>query len=333
LAWADAVTGRIRIGYALSSEEHHPSDLVRHARLAEEAGFDFVMVSDHFHPWIDRQGQASFVWSVIGGIAAATDRIVVGTGVTCPIIRIHPAIVAHASATAAAMLPGRFVLGLGTGENLNEHVLGDKWPASATRRLMLEEATAIIRELWTGEEVSFDGAFYTVENAKLYTRPDEPPPIGIAASGPLSAELAGRIGDALITTAPKADLLREFGDAGGTGKPRYGQSSHCWARDEAAARRTVMEWWPQGGLPGELSSELATPTHYEQAVRLVREEDAIDTIACGPDADRHREAIREFVDAGFDHVYLHQIGPDQEGFIEFAAAELLPAARGAPAVR
>jgi G6PDH family F420-dependent oxidoreductase len=320
-----------QFGYALSSEEHHPSDLVRHARLAEEAGFDFVMVSDHFHPWVERQGNSAFVWSVIGGIAATTDRIVVGTGVTCPIIRIHPAILAQASATAAAMLPGRFVFGVGSGENLNEHVLGDKWPPSDVRRAMLEEAIAIIRELWAGDEVSFDGDYYAVENARLYTRPDEPPPIAVAASGPKAAQLAGAVGDALVATAPDDEVLRAFDDAGGSGKPRYGQVTVCWASDEETARRTAIEWWPNAAVPGELTAELPLPAHFEQAIRLARDEDITNAIICGPDADRHLDGLREYVEAGFDHVYLHQVGPDQEGFLEFAARDLLPVLRGAAA--
>jgi coenzyme F420-dependent glucose-6-phosphate dehydrogenase len=321
----------MRVGYALSSEEHHPSDLVRHARLAEQAGFDFVMISDHFHPWLDRQGNSPFVWSVIGGIAATTERVVVGTGVTCPIIRIHPAILAQAAATAAAMLPGRFVFGVGTGENLNEHVLGDKWPPSHTRRAMLEEAIQVIRELWSGDEISFDGDYYAVENARLYTLPDEPPPIAVAASGSLAAELAGRIGDALVATAPDRDIVDAFDAAGGDGKPRYGQVTVCWGEHEARARRTAFECWPNTAVPGELSVELPSPGHYEQAIKNVREEDVVQRVPCGPDAARHLDGIRPYVEAGFDHVYVHQIGPEQEGFLEFAARELLPSLRGATA--
>jgi G6PDH family F420-dependent oxidoreductase len=318
------VPSKTKVGYALSSEEHGPSDLVRNAVLAEQAGFDFVMVSDHFHPWIDRQGNSPFVWAVIGGIATATDRIEVGTGVTCPTIRIHPAILAHASATAAAMLPGRFVFGVGTGENLNEHVLGDKWPPSATRREMLDEAIHIIRELWSGDEVSYEGTYYIVENARLYTRPDEPPPIAIAASGPESAELAGRVGDALVATAPNDDVIGAFGTNGGRAKPMYGQVTMAWDTSAARARRTAFEWWPTVAVPGELTVELPCPAHFEQAVENVAEADVAERIVCGPDAKRHLEAIGEYLDAGFDHVYIHQVGPDQAGFLEFAERKLLP---------
>jgi G6PDH family F420-dependent oxidoreductase len=316
-----------KFGYALSSEEHGPQDLVRNAVRAEEAGFDFVMVSDHFHPWIERQGHSPFVWAVIGGIAAATQRIEVGTGVTCPTIRMHPAIVAHAAATAAAMLPDRFVFGVGTGENLNEHVLGDKWPPSAARREMLEEAIEIIRELWAGDEVSHDGTYYVVENARLYTRPDAPPPIAIAASGPESAELAGRVGDALVTNAPDKEITGSFRRAGGRGKPTYGQVTVAWDTSVAKARRTAFEWWPTALVPGELSVELPVPAHFEQAIENVTEADVAERITCGPDAKRHLEAIQPYLDAGFDHVYLHQVGPDQAGFLEFAERKLLPELR------
>ena len=161
------------LGYALSSEEHAPSDLVRNARLAEEAGFEFALVSDHFHPWIDRQGHSPFVWSVLGGIATATEKLEVGTGVTCPMIRIHPAIIAQAAATTAAMMPGRFFLGVGTGENLNEHILGDKWPEHEVRSEMLEESLEIIRLLWRGEQASYRGGYYTVDEARLFTLPED----------------------------------------------------------------------------------------------------------------------------------------------------------------
>ena len=229
------------IGYALSSEEHHPADLVRHAQLAERAGFGYALISDHFHPWIDKQGQSPFVWGVIGGIAQRTSSLRLGTGVTCPILRIHPAIVAHAAATAAAMLPGRFFLGVGTGEALNEHVLAQRWPPTPVRREMLEEAVGLMRELWRGELTSHRGRYYTVENARLYTVPEEPPPIAVAASGPAAAELAGSIGDAIVTTAPDEELLDVYRKAGGDG-PRYGQLTVCWGEDEAEARKTAHEW-------------------------------------------------------------------------------------------
>jgi coenzyme F420-dependent glucose-6-phosphate dehydrogenase len=314
---------RPEIGYALSSEEHGPADLVRYARLAEERGFTYALVSDHFHPWTDRQGQSPFVWAVIGAIAEATERLRLGTGVTCPTMRTHPAVIAHASATAAALMPGRFFLGLGTGENLNEHVLGDAWPEGAVRLEMLAEAIDVIRLLWQGGYQSHHGRHYTVEQARLYTLPEEPPPIMIAADKEDAAELAATAGDGLIGTSPDEELLSRFEGAGGEGKPRFGQVTVCWAEDEASAQKTALEWWPNAVLPGELSQELALPRHFEQAAQLVSEDAVAETVVCGPDPDAHRSAIEEYAEAGYDHVYVHQVGPDQEGFLDFYSREIL----------
>jgi coenzyme F420-dependent glucose-6-phosphate dehydrogenase len=319
------------IGYAISSEEHAPNDLVKNARRAEEVGFTFALISDHFHPWVDKQGHSPFVWSVIGAIAHATERLRLGTGVTCPLIRIHPAIIAQAAATAAAMMPGRFFLGLGTGENLNEHILGDRWPPYEVRREMLEEAVEIIRLLWQGGQQSYHGAYYTVENARLYTLPDQPPPIMVAAGGSQAAELAGQIGDGLIGTSPEVEVLRAFEQSGGARKPRYGQVTVCWAQDEATARRMAYEIWPNAANQGELSQELPTPAHFEQAAKMVTEEQVAKSVICGPDPQRHIEALRKYIDAGYDHVYVHQVGRDQEGFFKFYQQQVLPEFQGAQA--
>jgi coenzyme F420-dependent glucose-6-phosphate dehydrogenase len=310
-------------GYALSSEEHPPSDLVRNAKAAEDAGFTFALVSDHYHPWVDAQGHSPFVWSTIGAVAQATDRLVLGTGVTCPMIRIHPAIIAHAAATSAALMPGRFFLGVGSGENLNEHVLGDKWPAADERLEMFEEAIEVVRLLWEGGFQSFRGEFYDVEQARIYTLPDEPPPLAIAASKPLAAELAGRLGDAFIGVAPDAEVVDKFDEAGGSGKPKYGQITACWAESEEAGRKTIAEVWPNAGLKGDLSQELATPVLFEQACELVREED-LESLPAGPDPEPYIEAAREYEQAGFTHIYFHQIGRDQEGFFRFWRGQLQP---------
>jgi coenzyme F420-dependent glucose-6-phosphate dehydrogenase len=312
------------LGYALSSEEHPPNDLVRHARLAEEAGFGFALISDHFHPWVDKQGQSPFVWGVIGGIAQATERLRLGTGVTCPLIRIHPAIIAQAAATAAAMMPGRFFLGLGTGENLNEHVLGDRWPAGWVRLEMLAEAIEVIRLLWEGGYQSHEGKYYRVEEARIYTLPEESPPIVVAAGKTGAAELAGRLGDGLVAVAPEEEIVQAFEAGGGSGKPRYGQVTVCWAESEQEARRTAHEWWPNAAIQGDLSQELPLPRHFEQAAGGVSEDDVAEMVVCGPDPDAHLEKIREFAEAGFDHVYVHQVGTDQEGFLNFYAREILP---------
>lgn len=334
----------IELGYTLACEEHGPRALVAHARRAEEAGLPFAMISDHYHPWTDRQGHSPHVWSVIGGIATATERLRVGTGVTCPTVRQHPAIVAQAAATCQEMLDGRFVLGVGTGEALNEHILGGPWPSAAVRREMLEEAVAVIRALWRGGLVEHRGRHYTVENARLYTLPERPPPIVVAAAGPEAAELAGRIGDGFCGTAPDETLIERFDAAaredGGVGtaadgagpaagavrgpRPRYGQVTVCWAPSAAEARRTALEWWPNAGIPGELGQVLPQPAHFEQAAQLVTEERIAEAIACGPDPEVHLDFVRRFVAAGYDHVFLHQVGPDQEGFLRFCERELLP---------
>jgi coenzyme F420-dependent glucose-6-phosphate dehydrogenase len=314
----------VEIGYALSCEEHPPNDLIRYARRAEETGFTFALISDHYHPWVDRQGQSPFVWSVIGGIAQTTQHLRLGTGVTCPTMRIHPAIIAQAAATSATMMPGRFFLGVGTGENLNEHILGHRWPPHDIRLAKLEEAVKVIRLLWQGETCTHRGQHYTVENARIYTLPDELPPIMVAASGQHAAEIAGRIGDGLINVAPVEDIVEHFQRAGGNGKPRYGQLTVCWAQDEASGRRMAHEYWPNSGVQGELSQELPSPAFFEQAAKMVREEDIAEKLPCGPDPERHIKQIEAFVEAGFDHVYIHQIGPDQEGFFQFYERHVLP---------
>jgi len=312
------------IGYTLSSEEFGPDELVGFAVRAERAGFDFLSVSDHYHPWVDRQGNSPFVWAVLGALAQTTERIEVMTGVTCPTTRIHPAIVAQAAATVAVMLGDRFTLGVGSGENLNEHILGDRWPETAVRQERLAEAVEVIRELWRGELTSHRGRHYTVENARIYTRPETPPPICVAAAGPRATELAGRIGDGFIGLVPDREVIEQFARAGGEGKPRYGQVHVCWAADEAQARRTALEWWPNAVVGGNLNWELPLPSHFEDASAWAGEDDVAKSIVCGPDVDRHVEAIREHLDAGYDHVYFHQVGPDQEGLFDFAERELLP---------
>lgn len=312
-------------GYTLSSEEFSPAELVRLAVQAENAGFTHAVISDHYHPWTNQQGQSNFVWGVLGGLARATRQIQIGTGVTCPLIRIHPAIVAQAAVTVASMMPGRFFLGVGTGENLNEHILGDRWPPIGERREMLEEALTVIRELWKGKKYSHKGRYYTVSDARLYSLPPEPPPIYMAASGTKSAELAGQIADGLISVAPDARVVETFEKAGGAGKPKYAQVAVCWASDVDEARRIALKWWPTVGLKGRLSQELAKPADFEAAAAGVTEDDVAAKIVCGPDPSVHLKALEKYVDAGFDHVYVHQVGPDQDGFFDFYSREVLSA--------
>jgi G6PDH family F420-dependent oxidoreductase len=312
------------LGFAMSSEDHTPNELVGQAVAAERAGFSFGLISDHFHPWVDAQGHSPFVWSVIGAIAHATESFRLGTGVTCPLIRIHPAIVAQAAATSACMMPGRFFLGVGTGENLNEHVLGDKWPPPDERIEMLEEAIGVMRLLWEGGEHTERGKHYTVERARLYTLPDEPMEIYVAADKPIAAELGGRLGDGLISTGPESEVASAFDGAGGKGKPKLGMLKVAYDRDAKAAVKRVKELWPNSGLKGTLSQELPTPSDFEAAAEMVTEDDLAEATPHGPDPQQYLEAIEEYEQAGYTHVYVHQIGDNQEEFLQFAQRELIP---------
>jgi coenzyme F420-dependent glucose-6-phosphate dehydrogenase len=314
------------LGYALSSEEHDPHTLIRNAKAAEDAGFEFAFISDHFHPWAHAQGQSPFVWSILGAIAQVTERIRLGTGVTCPTVRIHPAIISQAAATTALMLPGRFMFGVGSGENLNEHIIGSKWPSPKIRLQMLEEAIILILRLWKGGSLSYEGKFFRVEDACIFSLPKVLPPILIAAGKKQAARLAGKLGQGLIATKPDRELVDAFAQAGGGNKPRYGQVTICWAKSQEAGEVEAKKIWPNALVSSEASSELPLPRHFEQLT-----EDMPSTmisssggITCGPSAKVHIAAIQKFIDAGFDHVYIHQIGHEQEEFIRFAKAEILP---------
>jgi len=308
----------VELGYTLSCEEHPPNRLVEIARLAEDAGFGFTMISDHYHPWIDRQGNSPFVWSVIGGVAHATRRIRLGTGVTCPTIRVHPAIVAHAAATSAAMMPGRFFLGLGSGENLNEHVVGERYPSADIRQDMLEEAIEIIRSLWGGGYYAHQGKHYRVDDARIFTLPDEPPPIYVAVSGRDSVALAERAGDGMVAIHPRAELTHPFAKAG---KPRYGQLALAVDEDEARARRLAHELFRFSAGGWKVQSELPNPINFEAATAHVREGDVAKDIPCGVDPDLHAEAIRRWVDAGFDRIAIVALG-NLDRFFELWEQEL-----------
>ena len=314
----------IKLGYALSSEEHEPNQLITNAQMAERVGFKFLLISDHFHPWVPDQGNSSFVWSVLGGIAQSTQRISVGTGVTCPIMRFHPALTAQAAATVSAMMPGRFFLGLGTGEYLNEHIFGDVWPRIETRQEMLAEAIHVIRELWKGEEYSYQGTYYTVQDARIYTLPEKLPPIYVAASGTESAELAAEISDGLISTTSGDDVVKAFQKAGGAEKPRYGMVKVCWAYSQEEAREIAKRWWPTSAVSGPLHSDLPTPRHFADVVEAMGEPKIPEDTILGPNPNPYLKAIQTLTENGYDHVYLHQIGPDQEGFFKFFKNELMP---------
>jgi G6PDH family F420-dependent oxidoreductase len=315
----------VRLGYFLSCEEHGPRELVEQAQQAEQAGFEALTISDHFHPWLDSQGQSPFVWTVIGGIAATT-ALEVTTAVTCPTTRIHPAVLAQATATASAALDGRFRFGVGTGERLNEHVLGQHWPPAEIRREMLVEAVDVIRELWQGGVVTRRGEHYTVENARIYTTPVGDIPVIVSAFGPLAAKTAGEIGDGFMSTSPATEVIEEYRSSGGSG-PLVATVKVCWGPDEEACQRTAHQLWRSSGVPGESSQELSMPAHFEQAAELVTPEKMAEKITCGPDPDKHAEAIQAYIDAGFDEVHLGQVGKDQAGFFEFFQKELAPRLR------
>jgi G6PDH family F420-dependent oxidoreductase len=311
------------LGYFLSCEEFHPKELVRQAVRAESAGFERLWISDHFHPWNDEQGHSPFVWSVIGALSQACS-LPITTAVTCPIMRIHPAVIAQAAATSAAQLDGRFVLGLGTGEALNEHITGQHWPPSAIRRQMLEEAVEVIRKLFSGEQTSHHGRYFTVENARIYTLPDSPAPIYISGFGPHAARLAGRIGDGYQSTMASTELLSAFREAGGAGKPTQAGFKVCHASKAEEGVRTAHRLWPNEYLPGELAQILPSPAHFEQASSLVLVSTVEKSVPTGPDAKPYIDRIQEFADAGYDEVYIQQIGPEQDRFFDFWESEIAP---------
>ncbi|MFI5534008.1 TIGR03557 family F420-dependent LLM class oxidoreductase [Kitasatospora sp. NPDC051853] len=311
-------------GYFLSCEEFTPEQLLAQARRAAEAGFTRLAVSDHYHPWNDAQGNSPFVWSMIGALSQAVD-LPLTTLVTCPTVRLHPAVTAQAAATSAVLLRGRFTLGVGTGEALNEHVLGDRWPAFSERAEMLEEAVEVMRRLFTGGQVTHHGRHYTVENARLYTVPAEPPPVLVSGFGPAAAALAGRIGDGFVTMTPDRDLVGEFRKAGGAGKPVIGGVKVCWDDDRDRAVDLVHRLWPTELLPGELAQLLPSPAHFEQAAELVTPAMVSDSVTCGNDLEAHVSALRSYVEAGFDEVYVGQIGPDNEAFFDAYHHRVLPA--------
>ncbi len=313
----------VKHGLTLSSEEHPPQKLVDIAVAAEEAGFDFVSISDHFHPWISEQGHSPFIWSILGAISQTTTDLEVGVGVSCPTVRIHPVISAHAAATATCLLEGRFTWGLGTGEALNEHVLGDRWPPGDVRVEMLEEAIEIIRLLWEGESVTHRGRHYTVEDARIFDLPAEKPPIVVSAFGEEAVKLAADHGDGLWITGLESKVIDSYRSEGGDG-PIWTQLSLCWDPDYETAVERAHRVWPNTALPGQLTQDLRTVLHFEQAVELVDRDDVESSVACGPDPQPIIDAIAEGVDLGIEYIYLHQIGDPTEGFIDFWRDEIRP---------
>jgi coenzyme F420-dependent glucose-6-phosphate dehydrogenase len=317
----------VKIGYKLSSEEFGPLDLVCFAKQAEDAGFDFAMISDHYHPWISETGQSPFVWSTIGGISSVTKRLPIVTGVTCPTFRIHPAIIAQAAATAACMLPGRFTLGVGSGENLNEHILGDRWPPTPVRIEMLVEAVHIIQMLWQGETQDYEGYFYTLENARIYTLPEELPEIFIAAEGEMAATIAGQMGDGLIAQHANENVAKIFKNTGGENKPCYSEATVCWDENEDEARKNALKYWPIKLNDVQINVDLPTPTHFKRLAQRADEKSVAEKVVCSSDPQDHIKEIKRYAEAGYDHVCIHQIGPKQHKFIDFYRDEVLPAFR------
>jgi G6PDH family F420-dependent oxidoreductase len=318
----------MRIGYFLSCEEYTPHELVDQAWAAADAGFDCLWISDHYHPWNDEQGQSAFVWSVIGAVSQICE-LPVTTAVTCPTTRIHPAVIAQAAASCAVLLNGRLTLGVGTGEALNEHITGEVWPHADVRLEMLEEAVDIIRRLWSGEVVSHDGRYYTVDTARIYSLPEEPPPIYVSGFGPKSIELAGRIGDGFISTQPDAEALLRFRAIKGAEAPAEAGVKVAYASTAEEGIDHAHRLWANAGVPGELSQVLPSPQHFEQAAQLVTREMTAKSIAAGPDPEAHLAAIRPYLEAGYETVTVANMGPHYREMIKFYGSMILPELRSA----
>ncbi len=316
-------------GYFLSCEEYSPAQLLEQARLAEEAGFERLWISDHFHPWTSAQGQSPFVWSMIGALSQVC-ALPVTTAVTCPTMRTHPAVIAQAAATSAVLLGDRpFCLGVGSGEALNEHILGEVWPAADVRLEMLEEAVGLIRELWTGDDVTHRGKHYTVENARIWTLPETLPTISVSGFGPLATDLAARIGDAYTTTQPDQKLLDRFRAKAKPGATAQAGLKVAWADTKEQGVDHAYRIWPNAGLPGELSQVLPTVEHFEQAATMVTREKIAEDTPAGPDVDVHVAAFQPFVEAGFDEIYVANMGPEYAAMLRAYGRDVLPALRSA----
>jgi G6PDH family F420-dependent oxidoreductase len=314
-----------RFGYTLMTEQSGPRELVRYAVAAEEAGFDFEVSSDHYSPWLTEQGHAPYAWTVLGAVAQATSRVELATYVTCPSFRYHPAVVAQKAATLQLLAEGRFILGLGSGENLNEHVVGEGWPAVDARQDMLEEAVTIIRELHTGELVTWEGDYFRVDSARIWDVPEQGVPIGLAVSGPKSVARFAKHGDHLIAVEPDGDLVSGWAEAAGPASRSIGQLPICWhptSKDAAIEKAHDQFRWFGGGWA--VNADLPTPAGFAGASQFVRPDDVASSIACGPDLDEIAESFRPYLDAGFTDVALVQVGDEgQDEFLAEAAPALL----------
>ncbi|MFC9518371.1 TIGR03557 family F420-dependent LLM class oxidoreductase [Nocardiaceae bacterium NPDC056970] len=321
----------MRIGYKLFAEAYSPIELVRQAVRAEEVGFDFVEISDHFHPWLHDQNHSGFAWSILGSIAAKTSALGLATGVTCPFLRYHPAIVAQAAATTALLSDGRFVLGLGSGEKLNEHVVARGWPAASTRSQMLRESIEIIRLLWSGGYHSYNGRHLELEDARVFDLPEQLPPIIVAGSGGPAAKIAAELGDGLFATEADPNLVARYEEAGGSGS-RYAEVSLSWAPTEEAALQSAHRLFRFAAAGWKVQAELPNPVNFEAAASVVRESDVAESFGYGPDPGRHLDRILAYADAGFDNLALVNAGPDVDGFFDFYSEELAPALKAFTAV-
>ncbi|WP_433718255.1 TIGR03557 family F420-dependent LLM class oxidoreductase [Actinoplanes sp. CA-051413] len=311
----------MKFGYKLSAEGFGPKELIQQAVRAEQAGFDFVEISDHFHPWLDVQGHSPFAWTVLGAIAARTERIGLATGVTCPTVRYHPAIIAQAAATLAIVSDNRFTLGIGAGERLNEHVVGQGFPSVRGRHERLREALEIIKLLWQGGYQSYEGKHLQLEDARVFDLPDQLPVIAVAAGGKSAAAMAAELGDGLFATEPRADLVESYTGAGGSG-PRYAEVPMAWAPTEEAGIQEVLKTTRWALTGWKVMSELPNPVNFDAASQTVREEDVRGQFALGPDAEPYVAAVKKYTEAGFDHIVLQNAGPDPEGFIDFFQKDL-----------
>jgi G6PDH family F420-dependent oxidoreductase len=314
----------VHYGYKLMTEEHGPSALVENAVQAEAAGFEFLSISDHYHPWLESHGHASFAWSVLGAIAHATSRVGITTGLTCPILRYHPAIIAQAAATIAVMSEGRFSLAIGAGERLNEHVTGARWPSTPERHAMLAEAIDIFRALWSGGMHTLNLEHFIIDHAQVYDLPERAIPITVGVSGPSSVRLAAEKGDGIMATEADPALVQRYLSEADEPGPRYAEVVLAYAPSEEAGLKLLHERFRFGAFGWSVMSELPTVEGFEAASRYVRPEDLKANAGLGPNPESHLKAIRRYIDAGFDHIVLLGPGPDQRGFIQFFETQLKP---------
>ncbi len=321
------------IGYSASLEQFHPNDLVRWCQEAEEVGFGGVFASEHFHPWTPEQGQAAFVWTFFGALGQATKTMRFGTGITCPTFRFHPAVVAHAAATTEARFPGRVYHGPGSGEALNEHIIGGVWPEAPTRLAMMMEAVEIIKKLFTGKVVKHTGDYFTLESAKLYTMPETPPPIYIATAGPVTAQRTGKMVDGLITVGAADEKIkglferfergaREAGKDPAT-MPKLIQIHTSWAETDQAAVDQAVKEWPNGGMPWP-KADVRNPEDFAAMAKYVRPENFKNRVLMSADWEQHRAHVQKYIDLGFDEIYVHNVGKNQAEWIEGMGKHVIP---------